>query len=69
MSYITSLEDLFDLKGPVIPKLVESNMTNKPKATKPLQRDFHSFTIRFIRLSNLQICHKGKTNAHSHIRG
>ena len=26
----TSLEDLFDPEGGVMPKLVESNMTNKP---------------------------------------
>ena len=28
--YITSLEDLFDPEGSDAPKLVESNMTNKP---------------------------------------
>ena len=28
--YITSLEDLFDLEGGDVPKLVENNMTNKP---------------------------------------
>ena len=28
--YITSLKDLFDLEGGEFPKLVESNMTNKP---------------------------------------
>ena len=28
--YNTSLEDLFDPEGSVVPKLVESNMTNKP---------------------------------------
>ena len=29
-SYITSLKDLFDLEDSELPKLVESNMTNKP---------------------------------------
>ena len=29
--YITSLEDLFDSEGGDVPKLVENNMTNKPK--------------------------------------
>ena len=28
--YITCLEDLFDPKSGEVPKLVESNMTNKP---------------------------------------
>ena len=32
--YITSLEDLFDLEGSDVPKLVESNMTNKPIGPK-----------------------------------
>ena len=34
--YITSLEDLFDPKGGDVPKLVESNMTNKPMGPKSL---------------------------------
>ena len=29
-SYTTSLKDLFDLEDIELPKLVESNMTNKP---------------------------------------
>ena len=28
--YITSLKDVFDPEGGVLPKLVQSNMTNKP---------------------------------------
>ena len=34
--YITSLEDLFDLEGSDVPKLVENNMTNKPMGPKSL---------------------------------
>ena len=34
--YITSLEDLFDLEGGVMPKLVESNMTNKTMGPRSL---------------------------------
>ena len=34
--YITSLKDLFDLEGGELPKLVESNMTNKPMRPKLL---------------------------------
>ena len=32
--YITSLKDLFDLEGGVMPTLVENNMTNKPMGPK-----------------------------------
>ena len=32
--YIISLEDLFDLEGDVMPKLVKINMTNKPMGPK-----------------------------------
>ena len=32
--YIKSLKDLFDLEGGELPKLVESNMTNKPMKLK-----------------------------------
>ena len=34
--YITSLEDLFDPEGGVMPKLVDSNMTNKSMGPKSL---------------------------------
>ena len=34
--YITSLEDLFDPEGCVMPTLVENNMTNKLMRLKPL---------------------------------
>ena len=35
-TYITNLQDLFDLEGGVMPKLVESNMTKKPLGLKSL---------------------------------
>ena len=34
--YITGIEYLIDLEGGDIPKLVESNMTNKPMGPKSL---------------------------------
>ena len=52
-----------------MPKLVENIITNKLMRPKSLYRDYHSFKICLVRLPNLQICHKGKTNTHSHIRG
>ena len=52
-----------------MPKLVESNMTNRPMGPKSLYKDYHSFTTCLISLPNLQSFHKGKTKTHTHIRG
>ena len=47
-----------------MPTLVENNMTNKPMGPKSLSKI--SFCIvTLIKLTNLQISHKGMTNTHS----
>ena len=53
--YNTSLKDLFDLEGCVLPTLVENNMTNKPMRPKSIRGHFHSSTKYLRRLTNLLI--------------
>ena len=58
------LKDLFDYEGCVMPTLVENNMTNKPMRLKSLLK-ISFYVLTLIKLTNLQISHKGKTNTHS----
>ena len=48
-----------------MPTLMENNITNKPMDLS-YSRGTSFCIVTLIRLPNLQISHKGKTNTHSH---
>ena len=50
-----------------MPTLVENNKTNKPIRPKLYER-IPFCIVTLIKLTNLQISHKGKTNTHSELR-